>query len=193
MGVLDDALALAGIGVEIVVGPARVGAVDDHLRRADRGADVEALQQAPGDDGADVRILRGDDEAPERAVDAEAAPIAVEKLLRVLGERLPVAVQHLGIDEALQFEIARLLEQPVAVDFETGKGHGGANDRKRGHEYAPVIFETWDGRKGTAERAAGSMHPFCVGGITDGAITRLRSVRAALCPCPQNLRKPGLS
>jgi len=134
---LDEIFAGAGIVVEIVVGPTGVGAVDDHLRRADGGADIEALQQAPGDDGADIGIFRGDGEAPERAVNTEAAGMTVKKAFGPIGKRRPVAIQNLGVDEALQFEIAGLFEKPVAVKLEIIERHGGADDGKRRHGCAP--------------------------------------------------------
>src|SRR5215475_3088813 len=71
LAILDDLFAFAAIVVEIVIGPGRIGAVDYHLRSADRSADVEGLAQALPNDLADIRILRCDDETPEGAMDAE--------------------------------------------------------------------------------------------------------------------------
>ncbi len=51
-------------------------------------------------------------------MDPDAAGMAVEQLFCSLDQRLPVAIQHFGIDEILQFEIALVVEQPVAVQVE---------------------------------------------------------------------------
>lgn len=118
MHTLDQVLAATVIVVEVVVGPRGVRAVDDHLRRADGGADIEPLLQPPGNNGADIGILRGDGKTPERAVNAETAGVTVEKPAGALGERRPVAVQNLGLGKALQFEIAGLFEQPVPMKLD---------------------------------------------------------------------------
>ena len=54
-------------------------------------------------------------EAPERAVDAEAAGMAREHLLDFGSRRAPVAVEQIGAEEILNFEIALPFEKPVAV------------------------------------------------------------------------------
>ncbi|MHC2480704.1 hypothetical protein ACVIKP_002495 [Rhizobium leguminosarum] len=63
----------------------------------------------------------------------------VEKPSGAGGKRRPVAVENLGIDEALQFEIAGLFEQPVTVKFDFIERHGGADDGKSRHGCAPSM------------------------------------------------------
>jgi hypothetical protein len=50
-----------------------------------------------------------------RRVDAEPALVAVEFTADLGRQRLPVAVEHLRPEEVLQFKIALLLDDPVAV------------------------------------------------------------------------------
>ena len=119
--------------VVIVVAPGGEGAVGDHLGGAEGFADLQPLQQALAHHGLDVRILGGDGEAPERAVDAEPSGMAVEQRLGALDQRHPVAVEHRGIEEILKLQVAGFLEQPVSVGFDHAQRHGRAKDRKIGH------------------------------------------------------------
>src|SRR5262245_51081097 len=76
---IDDARACAGIDIEIVVIPRRVGRMDDHLCCTKGLANLEPLKQTLGHDRTDQRVLAVDLEAPERPVNAKPAFIAVEK------------------------------------------------------------------------------------------------------------------
>ncbi len=106
--------------------------MDHHLRCAEHFAGFEPLKQAPGDDGADQRILAVDLEAPERPVNAEPAVIAVEQLADHVDPRAPVAVERLRLEEVLDFEVALPFENPAAVQGESRAGQRGANYRKIG-------------------------------------------------------------
>jgi hypothetical protein len=71
-------------------------------------------------------------------VNANPAPMTVEKLFCARGKRLPIAVENIRFDEALKFQIPLLVEEPVAVDFKIVKRHGGAENGEGSHENAPV-------------------------------------------------------
>ncbi len=59
--------------------------------------------------------------------------MTVEDAPRVLCKAGPVAIQNIGIDKGLQFEVARRLEQPVAMCGEAGMIEGSTEDWTCGH------------------------------------------------------------
>jgi len=105
-------------------------------------------------------------------MDADAALVAVEQLPDVIGARGPIAIQNICIDEALQFEITRLFEEPVTMVFEFVDRHGGADDGKRRHGGAPLMV-CRIGREGSAR----SMRLFCVADITEKTTANLSHLR----------------
>ncbi len=111
--------------------------MDHDMRALHRRADVQRLLKAPGDDLAHLGFIAGDGEAPEGAVDAEAALVPVQKRPGFGGQARPVAVQHLGIDKGLQFQVARRFQQPVAVGGQAGVVKGGTKNGKIGHDRDP--------------------------------------------------------
>lgn len=116
--------------------------MDHDMRCVDGSTDVQRLLHPARDDAAQFGIVRGDGEAPERAVDAPAALVAVKQAVHLGGKAGPVAVQNLRLDEMLQFQIARRFAQPVHVLFKTRAAKGCAKDRAGGHRRASCVADT---------------------------------------------------
>ncbi len=127
----DEIAAVVRIEIEIVVIPGRERRMDHHLGRAEELGGVQALEQALGHGLADHRIVAVDLEAPERAVNAEPAGMACEHLLDLAGRAAPVAVEQIGAEEILDFEIALPFQKPVAVCGDRFDGQCGAQHRLR--------------------------------------------------------------
>ncbi len=83
------------------------------------------------DNGAHIRVFRGNREAPERAMDAEAAAITVELLLHLICEARPVTIENFGPEEILDLKVTLLFEDPVLVHAQAGERDGAAKDGQR--------------------------------------------------------------